>query len=96
MKKKTKTTKAGLAMVKKVTPAKRASGAKAPKTLTAFELETITVSLELAEDHFEKAAAKWPEGNSLRNMHEAFAASCKKLLDLIQDGQFSLDLEGAL
>lgn len=88
--------KAGSPVNKKVPAAQRPIGAKAPKKLSAFELETITVSLELAEEHFAKAAAKWPEGNQLRQLHEAFGISAKKLLDLIRDGQFSLDLEGAL
>lgn len=91
MKTKTKSkTKAGL-------PTKRSAVRPAAQTapLTEFEIETITVSLELATEHFGKAAGKWPQGNKLRDLHEAFASSAKRILDLIRDGQFSLDLGGA-
>lgn len=93
MKTKTKTTKAGLPKGASRKKAVRASH----KSLTAFELETITVSLELAEAHFAKSA-KSPM-TAVRDMHLAFGTCAKQLLDLIRDGQFSFDfaatMEGA-
>lgn len=88
MKTKNTSTKAGLAKGKQ---ALRPSA----KKLSAHELETVTTALELAEDHWSKATKKWPEGSAVRNLIEANAGSARRLLDLIQDGQFSFDFEGA-